>query len=69
MDFTLIGDTVNVAKRLQEMAGTGQIVVSEAIQDYLLEEFELEERSSAQVKGRQGEVRTYLLCGERVVVA
>lgn len=30
MDYTVVGDTVNVAKRLQEMAHGGQIVLSEA---------------------------------------
>jgi class 3 adenylate cyclase len=30
MDYTVVGDTVNVAKRLQEVADGGQILLSEA---------------------------------------
>jgi adenylate cyclase len=30
MDYTVVGDTVNIAKRLQEMAEGGQILLSEA---------------------------------------
>lgn len=30
MNYTVIGDTVNIAKRLQEMAGKGEILISEA---------------------------------------
>jgi class 3 adenylate cyclase len=30
MDYTVVGDVVNVAKRLQEKAGEGQILISEA---------------------------------------
>ncbi len=33
MDFTIIGDVVNVAKRLQEEAGPGQILISDATLD------------------------------------
>jgi adenylate cyclase len=30
MDYTVIGDTVNVARRLQEIAGPGQILISQS---------------------------------------
>jgi class 3 adenylate cyclase len=31
MDYTVIGDTVNTARRLQEAAGPGEIYISEAV--------------------------------------
>jgi adenylate cyclase len=35
LEFTLIGDTVNVANRLCRLAGGGEIVVSDAVRDAL----------------------------------
>ena len=67
LDFTIIGDTVNVTQRLQAMASAGQIIVSEAAQGFLAEEFELEEQPEVKVKGRKGIVRAYNLSGERVL--
>jgi class 3 adenylate cyclase len=31
MDYTVVGDTVNIARRLQEAAEAGQVLVSEAV--------------------------------------
>jgi class 3 adenylate cyclase len=61
MDYTVIGDTVNVAQRLQESAKAGEIIISEAtyrqVQDRVQAEF-LEERS---IRGRSETVRAYAL--------
>jgi adenylate cyclase len=59
MDFTAVGDTVNVAARLQGVADSGQILVStpvyEATQDFVFGR----SRGELQVKGRRVPVEAY----------
>lgn len=59
MDFTAVGDTVNVAARLQGVADDGQILVSrvvfEATQDFVFGR----SRGQLSVKGRTNPVDTY----------
>jgi class 3 adenylate cyclase/PAS domain-containing protein len=66
-DFTAIGDTVNLSKRLEENASAGQIIVSEDTlrhiqanaDDTVLSAIDFQERESLQVKGRQQLTRIY----------
>lgn len=61
-NFTAIGDSINLAKRLEEVATDGQILISE---DTLLHlgdlppDIRLTERAAIQVKGRQQVTRMY----------
>jgi adenylate cyclase len=59
MDFTAVGDTVNVAARLQGLADDGQILVSamvfESTQDFVFGR----SRGDVAVKGRKGAVEIY----------
>lgn len=54
-NFTALGDTINLAKRLQENADDGQVLISEdtASQVAALQEGRLHELDAIQVKGRQ----------------
>ncbi len=72
-EFTAIGDTVNLCKRLQENAKPGQIIISvetyEHCAEYLNDPAEnilVLERSSIQVKGRQQSVQIYEVQRKRV---
>jgi adenylate cyclase len=64
-DFSAIGDTINLAKRLEENAGLGQIIISEDTRRQL--EYSLthplkiifQELEPIQVKGRQQQTRVY----------
>ncbi len=66
-DFTAIGDTINLAKRLEENATPGQIILSEDTRDYMagtpgvlqLADVQLVEREPIKVKGRQQLTRIY----------
>jgi class 3 adenylate cyclase len=53
MSFTVIGDVVNVADRLQSLAAPGEILVGQATAGHLSERFEVEPVGPKQLKGRQ----------------
>jgi len=55
-DFTVIGDSVNVAARLQSLANPGEILTTKSFASHLSEEFKFIEFGQKQLKGRQGEI-------------
>lgn len=59
MNFTAVGDTVNVAARLQGMSSGGQILISEVTQQALRGGIRATLIGSMKVKGRREEVVTY----------
>ena len=63
MDFTEIGDTVNVAARLEGVAGPGEIIISGDTRAHLGESFQLEEREPAKVKGKAKAITIYNVLG------
>ena len=66
-DFTAIGDTINLSKRLEENATPGQIILSEDTRHFIAEtpgimtlnDVQLIEREPIKVKGRQQLTRIY----------
>ena len=61
MDYTVIGDAVNVAARLQAMAEAGQILVTDTIYDLTRGQLSVESVSPLSLRGRQEQVRVYRL--------
>jgi adenylate cyclase len=59
LEYTLVGDTVNLSQRLQQWAEGGEIVLSEGTYAALDPPPECEELPPAVVKGRQAPVRAY----------
>lgn len=59
MDFTAVGDTVNVAARLQTVASGGQILVSRDVYQKTSDFVFGRSRGSYQVKGRRQPIETY----------
>jgi len=59
MDYTIIGDTVNVCKRLQEAATGGEILISEATRARLGDRVRAERREPITVHGRLEPVAAY----------
>lgn len=60
MDYTVVGDVVNVAKRLQENAESGQIMMSDATYQEL-QGVEAERLRAVRLPGRQEKVTPYLI--------
>ncbi len=64
LHYTAIGDTVNLAQRLEELASGGEVLLTECTHQ-LLENAKvlLEPRGATQVRGRSGPVTIYSLLG------
>ena len=65
LDYTVMGDTVNLASRLSDAAKAGQVLVSPDLLRLTLHAFEFEETPSLILKGIEGEVRALSLTGLR----
>ncbi len=64
-DFTAVGDPVNVAQRLEKLAGRGEILVSEAVQRTVRTAHRLCFRGERQLPGREEPVHVYAVDTER----
>ena len=58
---TIIGDAVNVAKRLQTEAAPGQIYISASVKQRLRGRFDLDPLGTISVRGRRMPIETYLV--------
>ncbi len=64
-DYTVIGDAVNVTKRLEDEAPPGEVYVSDVVRQAGEELFRFDRIGSVQVKGRQQPLEVYRLLGTR----
>lgn len=69
MEFTLIGDTVNLASRLCGIAKHGQVLVNEEMADVCHDYFDLTALPAVQIKGKSGLITPYLVNGERLTMS
>jgi class 3 adenylate cyclase len=63
MEYSVIGDTVNLAARLESFAGPDEIIISQSTRDKLGDRFELEKRDTIKVKGKEKSIRIYNVLG------
>jgi adenylate cyclase len=63
MNYTVIGNVVNAAARLQSASEPGRILISEGTYNLVRDDFWCEERGPVKVKGIQDEIMTYWVNG------
>ena len=59
VEYTLVGDTVNLSQRLQQLAGPGEIILSRPTYEVLATPTRCEELAPTVVKGRQAPIAAY----------
>ena len=67
MDYTAVGDTTNVAARLQQEAEPGDILISDDVHRVVEAFFEFKPLGMRQLKGRSEPVSTYRVTGTRTM--
>lgn len=65
MNYSVVGDAVNVASRLCTGAKGGQIILSEGTYQHVNERFDMGELGAVQVKGRSKPLKVYRVLGEK----
>jgi adenylate cyclase len=63
MDFTVVGDRVNTAKRLCDMAGPGKILIGREVWDAVMDRVEAVPMGAHTVKGKDRTVEIYEVTG------
>jgi adenylate cyclase len=65
MNYTVIGDDVNIAARLYNVALGGQIIISESTYNEVKDYFEVRELDPVVVKGKTAPLRTFEVLGAK----
>ena len=63
MDYSVIGNTVNLAARLEGIAGPDEVIISQTTRDKLGDMFRLEKKREVRIKGIEDSIRVYNVLG------
>jgi class 3 adenylate cyclase/tetratricopeptide (TPR) repeat protein len=63
MEYTVIGDTVNLSARLEKVAQAGEIIISNYTYQRITDVVEADKRPSVRVKGKRKPIQIYLVKG------
>lgn len=63
MDYTAIGETVNLAARFQEYARGGEIIISESVYQCVKEKFQVKALAPGIIKGASSRIPLYVVDG------
>ena len=66
MDYTAVGDTTNLASRMESMANSGTIMVSSNTYEIVHQQFELKSLGKTEVKGKEESIEVYELVKGKV---
>ncbi len=64
MDYTVLGDTVNVASRLESIAEPNQILIGEETYNRIKDKFKTREIGLRKLKGKSRDLRVYEVLGK-----
>ena len=59
LDYTVIGDPVNIASRLESMAEHNQILIGEETYRFVKEKFDIKEVGPKKFRGKSEEIMVY----------
>ncbi|MBW1724734.1 MAG: hypothetical protein JRD87_00640 [Deltaproteobacteria bacterium] len=59
MDYTVIGDSVNIAARLQQLAGGGEIIIGEETYRQIRDKFRMEKKAKEHFRHKNKPIICY----------
>jgi class 3 adenylate cyclase len=65
MEYTVIGDSVNLAAHIYRLANPGEIVITKSVYVHLKEHLEVKPLPPQYIKGKSEPVETFKLLGIR----
>ena len=66
LDYTVIGDAVNTAARLQNLAGASEILVTDAVRGLLGDGYELEDKGEVSIKGKKDNLHVFNVLAPKI---
>ncbi len=65
VEYTALGDAINLAARMEQTAAPGTIQITESTHDLIKSHFEMEDVGAVQVKGKEAPVQAYSVVGRK----